>query len=77
MLKKITLKYYALTSIFILLVALIVQMSMGKDCAWDGCYSTPHATIAGSLFGLPIIVLQIEVVLGIILLAAKKLERSK
>jgi len=64
---KITLKRYLSVSLLALLVALVIQMSMKQDCAWDGCVPTVHPTIAGIFFGLPVIVLQVEIVLGFVL----------
>lgn len=69
--KKVNLRSYLAVCIFLLVVAFILQLMQGKDCSWDGCYSTDRVTIIGALFGLPAYILELEILFGIVLWAIK------
>ena len=77
MLKKVTRKRYIIGCGIALLIAYLYQLSLGQDCAWDGCFKTIHPSFTWSIFGAPVYVLELEMVIGLIIWVAKIVQKEK
>jgi len=73
---KITLKRYSLFSIILLVTSYLIELTLKRSCAWDGCFPIHHISFIDALFGLPIICSMILFVVGVVIRTAQLINKK-